>query len=323
MTDFTTNPSAGTYSGMRDRTPEYWAEIVANLEKATEHFNSQLQALSHPRRVDFLCTTRSQASPHIRAMDDAIVQIEFPEGFFVWTDEAAKFMHGDVPYRKSIGLCQARPKEDHSVFFHLMWDRWIAYHEISHFLCGHLHQLQVTQFTEFEAVPGRAWTLEERLLRQSMEVDADVFAAQLFFENLGMLSLRGDWDDIYGLKNCATLLMQDIALIFLPLFMEMGEAEPSEPSQRTHPSAMDRLTLFHIFGLTAYARIVGDAGPAHLGAYWAGMKQAVHMLHRLDGTILRRPIQAANFLTHKSVLLAAGVHRRRVVRIPNDWLSGH
>ncbi|WP_146152054.1 hypothetical protein [Ahniella affigens] len=312
-----------TYPGKLERTPEFWSSIVSQVDKSVRSVDEKLgKALGSERwQIDFSCTRSNRISPRILLLQNRRLRIEFPEEFFLWTDEAAQFMHGDVPYRNALSICQARPDEDHSRLFHQLWCLWIAHHEVSHFLCGHLFHLSVTEFVELGAIGGKPFPHEMRLLREAMEVDADINAAKLFFADIGRLSASQAWDDFYGLNDCSVLLMQDLALIFLPLFLEISHSESSDASRRVHPSAFHRLVLFQLFGLNAYRKEVHSSVEQHLGGYGAGLKKAIELLIHLDGTMLREKPAEPDFVSHKRALLSVQMERKRLVKFPDDWLK--
>jgi len=311
-----------TYPGMVERTPHYWQGLVTQMEGLVGSFESQLKQVfgTDVWQIDFKCSASASISPRIRGAGRRI-QIEFPEGFFVWMDEAAMFMHGDVPYRNALAICRARPETDHSRIFHLLWGLWIAYHELSHFLCGHLSYLSAAEFVELDALPSPSTTQGQRFLREAMEVDADVLAAKLFFGHIGRVSKKGYWDDLYGLHDMDVFVMQDLALIFLPLFMEISHMGVEGSAQRIHPIASHRLILFNVFGLDAYRREVGADAEEHLSAYMAGLKKAIELLIRMPDSMLYKKVGEPEFVSHKEALLGAGMDKMRLIRIEDDWLS--
>lgn len=311
-----------TYPGMVERTPHYWQGLVTQMEGLVGSFESQLKQVfgTDVWQIDFKCSASASISPRIRGAGRRI-QIEFPEGFFVWMDEAAMFMHGDVPYRNALAICRARPETDHSRIFHLLWGLWIAYHELSHFLCGHLSYLSAAEFVELDALPSPSTTQDQRFLREAMEVDADVLAAKLFFGHIGRVSEKGYWDDLYGLEDAGLFVMQDLALIFLPLFMEISHMSAEGSARRTHPIASHRLILFNLFGLNAYRKEVAANAEEYQKAYMAGLKKAMELLIHMPESMLRKGIEEPEFVSHKEALLGAGMDKMRLVRIEGDWLS--
>ena len=114
--------------------------------------------------------------------------------------------------------------------------------------------------------------------------------------------------------------MQDLALVFLPLFMLIGRSEPNDPNQRVHPKAFHRLVLFQIFGLTAYREEMRSGADQHVAGFGAGLKEACRLLLHIEGTMLHGDLRATDFTVHKKALLAAKMDKKRLVRMQDDWL---
>lgn len=307
---------------VQERTPEFWGGLVNKVKHAITIQDVQLRALLGRRhcRLTFVCSRASRISPSIHLHKQNALKIDFPEGFFLWTDEAARFMIEDARYRNSLSICRAWPQADPSHIFHLLWSLWIALHEISHYLCGHLNHLAIKDFIELEAAGTTPLSADERLLRESMEVDADIYAARMFFGAIGRQSVLGNWDAIYHSKESGRLLMQDLALIFLPLFMLIGRSEPDDPNRRVHPRAFHRLVLFQIFGLTGYREGMRSGADEHPPGFGAGLRRACELLLHIEGTMLHGDLSAADYIVHKKALLAANMDKKRLVDMPNDWL---
>lgn len=221
----------------------------------------------------------------------------------------------------SLSICRAWPKADPSLILLQLWSLWVVHHEISHYLCGHLNHLSVKDFVELDSVGTSTLSTDERLLRESMEVDADVRAAKIFFGAIGQQSTLGKWDAIYHSKESGRLLMQDLALIFLPLFLLLGREEPDDPDRRIHPKAIHRMQLFQIFGLTAYRGAMPSTADRHLTGFVAGLKRACELLFHIEGTMLHGDLSAADFTVHKKVLVAARMDKKRMIVMRDDWLN--
>lgn len=306
---------------MQQRTPDFWNGVIAKVERAVSLQDKQLRALLGRRHggLTFVCSPTNRNSPSIYLNKNNSVKIDFPQGFFLWTDEAAQLMLTDVSYKDSLSICRAHPMADPSAIFHQLWSLWIIHHEISHYLCGHLDHLSVKHFTELEATGTRTLSTDERLLRESMEVDADICAARMFFGAVGRQAAQGSWDALYNSKESGTLLMQDLALVFLPLFMLIDRSEPGDPNERVHPKAFHRMVLFQIFGLTAYREVMRSKADQPLG-FEAGLRRACALLFHTEGTMLHGDLSAADFTVHREVLVAARMDEKRLIHIPEDWL---
>jgi hypothetical protein len=307
---------------MIDRSPEYWRRLSDQAENVVGSLSRQIAAsgVLGNLRVRYSNTLdQKHVSPSISIVDGGLV-IDFPLHFFVWLDEAAKFMHGDAPFRRSIALTQHFPGQDFSALIHLYWSMWVANHEISHFLCGHLAYLSIAKLDEFHVVSGGTDSESNRFLREAMEVDADVNAARMFFGAFGRLSRKGDLADLYRVADGSVFAMQDLALIFLPLFMEIDYAGVSDPVRRIHPSAMHRLMIFWMFGMEAYRDAFGEGAEEHIAAFGAGLRRATGALFDLDSSMLRKPIENPSFALHRSRLLEVQMNRLRVVDLSRDWL---
>lgn len=307
---------------MQERTPEFWNGVVTKVKRAVSLQDHQLRALLGKAHcgLTFECSLTRRISPSIHLNKQNSLKIDFPQGFFLWTDEAAQFMVKDAPYRNSLSIWRAWPATDPSFIFHSLWSLWIAYHEISHYLCGHLNHLSIKDFIELEAAGTGTLSADERLLRESMEVDADISAARMFFGAIGRQSAQGKLDPLYNSKESGILLMQDLALIFLPLFMLISRSEPDDPDQRVHPKAFHRMVLFQIFGMTAYREEMRSEADQHVAGFAAGFKEACRLLFHIEGTMLHGDLRPTDFTVHKKALLAAQMDKKRLVGMQDDWL---
>lgn len=295
---------------------------MTEIKRAVAIQDSKVRASLGRRHLEltFVCSLSKRISPSIHLDRQGAVRIDFPQGFFQWLDEAVQFMLEDTPYVESLSICRAWPKADPSSIIHQLWSLWVLHHEVSHYLCGHLNHLAVKDFVELESVGTRTLSTDERLLRESMEVDADIRAARVFFGTLGHQASLGKWDAIYHSKESSRLLMQDLALIFLPLFLLIGREEPDDPDRRVHPKATHRLMLFHKFGLTAYRKAIPAEADRHLAGFLAGLRRACELLFHIEGTMLHGDLSAADFRVHKNALLAARMDRKRIIEMRDDWI---
>ncbi len=307
---------------MQERTAEFWNGLETEIKRAVTLQDNQLRALLGTKHggLTFVCSPTNRFSPSIHLSKHKSLKIDFPEGFFLWADEAVQFMLEDTPYRDSLSICRAWPKTDPSRIFHQLWSLWIIHHEVSHYLCGHLNHLSIKDFIELEAAGTRTLSTDERLLRESMEVDADIRAARMFFGAVGQQSALGSWDAIYHSKESGRLLMQDLALIFLPLFMLIGRGEPDDQSRRIHPKAFHRMVIFQIFGLTAYREVMRSGADQGLAGFGAGLRKACELLFHIEGTMLHGDLSSADFTVHKNALIAAQMDKKRLIGMPDDWL---
>lgn len=308
---------------IQDRTPAFWNKLVTDAKHAVALVDRRLRG-SLGRRHGGLAFVSSpdRVSPSIRITNKNALQIDFPERFFLWTDEAARHMVEDSSYRCALSICRTWPKADPSWIFHQYWNLWVTSHEISHYFCGHLHHLSVREFVELGVANSAGFTADDRLLRESMEVDADVSAARLFFGAIGRQAVQGRWTDLYMTKDSSRLAMQDLGLIFLPLFLLIGRSDPSDSNRRIHPKAFDRMVLLLIFGLAAYREEVGPEADQDRAGFMAGLAKGCELLLHIEGTMLHSCLNSTDFTVHKQVLLAAQMHKKRVIDLPQDWLRG-
>lgn len=307
---------------MQERNAEFWGGLIAEIQRAVALQDVRLRSLLGRKHggLVFVSSQGSRTSPSIHLSRSGSLKIDFPDGYFSWADEPVRFMLEDESYRSSLSICRAWPQADPSSIVHRLWGLWIAQHEISHYLCGHLHHLSIRDFVELDAAGTVALSADERLLRESMEVDADICAARMFFGAIAEQSAKRSWDAVYHSEDSGRLLMQDLALVFMPLFILIGRSEPEDPRQRVHPKAFDRMVLFQIFGLTAYRDGVRVEAEQHLAGFGAGFRRACSLLFHIDGTMLHGDLSAADFTVHKRALLAARMDKKRMTKLQGDWL---
>lgn len=302
-----------------ERDADFWPPIVERIHSNVDMFNKGIAYFKSKWTVKVRIGTRQSISPQISSGQNRAVLLDIPGAFLWWLDDIARFIHLDFPMREAVSLCRSRPGEDHSRFLHQMWLLWVVYHEMSHLFCGHLRYLSATKFNEFRGVSGETENLGSNNLRLAMEIDADIMASNMFFEEIGRLYTRGVWNEFYGVADAGPFVMQDLAIIFLPLFMQMRGAEPE--SCQSHPTAIHRLIIFQLFGYRGYSKEVGSQGQAHFGSYMAGLKEAIKLLIHLDGTMLHEEVGEIDFGVHRGLLSSVGMHKMRVIKIEDDWLT--
>lgn len=309
-----------------ERTPEYWGKLEASVRGDLAMRESELkQALNIVPERDllklFISTDGRKTFPSVTLTSSGMVAVTFPIDYFVYMDNAAKFMNLDFSYRQVLALGNVFPEDDLSPHFHLMWSQWILRHEIGHAMCGHLGSAVNQEFVEYPAVEEgerQVSGLPSRL-RRALEVDADAFAAQTTFRTCGRMTVKKYWDDLYHRKDAATLAMQDIALIMWPLFLELDHAGPDVPT--THPTPFERLIVMQVLGFEAYIQEVGPEGRAHLSSYMAALKEAILRTARLEGSMIYKQRPQVDLVSYWHELAAAGMFKRRWAPIRGDWLA--
>ena len=269
----------------------------------------------------FIATDGKKTFPSVALTSGGLIEVYFPIDYFVYTENAAKFMNLDFSYRRALALGNTFPEEDLSPHFHMMWSQWILRHEVGHAVCGHLGSAVNQEFAEYPAVQeGAAQVGGLPLpLRRAMEIDADAFAAQTTFRAYGQMTIKKCWDDIYLRKDAVALAMQDLALIMWPLFLELDHAGPDAPT--THPTPFERLIVMQVLGFEAYVEEVGPDGREHLSAYLAGLKEAIRLTARLEGSMIYKKRPPVNLVSYWHELVAVGMIKRRWAPIRGDWLA--
>lgn len=309
-----------------ERSPEYWGKLEASVRGDLAMREAELkQALNiEPERdlLKLLITTDGKKTfPSVTLTSGGLIAVSFPIDYFVYMENAAKFMNLDFAYRQALALGSTFPEDDLSAHFHMMWSQWILRHEIGHAVCGHLGSAANEEFMEYPAVEEGATQgcgLPFRL-RRVLEIDADAFAAQTTFRAYGRMTIKKYWDDLYHRKDAATLAMQDIALIMWPLFLELDHAGPDVPT--THPTPFERLIVMQVLGFEAYMEEVGPEGRMHLSSYMAALKEAILRSARLEGSMLYRQRPPMDLVSYWHELVAVGMFKRRWAPIRGDWLA--
>lgn len=175
-------------------------------------------------------------------------------------------------------------------------------------------------FDEFAAAETVAnLSPEELALRRSMEIDADVWAAQMFFSSIGSITAKSYWDDLYHAEKSAGYGMKDLALIFLPFFMEWDHISPD--IARTHPNFYERLIVMLVFGQSSFIANAGENGPELWGAFMSGLKEAITYLWALEGSMLHKERPQVDLVGHWRRLTEAGFQHQRLCSFKDDWLK--
>jgi len=313
-------------SQLTPRDADYWGAVELDARGWVESYNAPLRiALGLRPDIEFLKmivgTDPSKLSPFVRVTSTDAIEICFPQGYFVWFDNAATFMNLNAAFRDRVNLCRAFEQQDHSRFFHSTWSRWLVLHEVGHVVCGHLAIRRIQTFDEFEAADtiGRL-SPEQLALRRAIEIDADVWAAQMFFVTIGSITAKNYWDGLYHTEKAAGYGMKDLAMIFLPFFMEWDHVGPEVA--RTHPKIYERLIVMLVYGQSAFLANAGEHGPELWNVFMLGIKEAITYLWGLEGSMLHKERPTVDLVSHWKRLTDAGVQHRRLHSFKDDWLKG-
>jgi len=309
-----------------ERTPEYWGKLEASVRGDLAMREAELKrALNIAPERDllklFIATDGKKTFPSVALTSGGLIAVYFPIDYFVYTENAAKFMNLDFSYRRALALGNTFPEDDLSTHFHLMWSQWILRHEVGHAVCGHLGFAVNQEFVEYPAIQEGATQVGglPLPLRRAMEIDADAFAAQTTFRAYGRMTIKKYWDDLYHRKDAVTLAMQDLALMMWPLFLELDHAGPDVPT--THPTPFERLIVMQVLGFEAYIEEVGPEGREHLSSYMAGLKEAIALTAHLEGSMIYKQRPPVDLVNYWHELAAVGMIKRRWAPIHGDWLS--
>jgi len=300
---------------MKYRNKEYWKKVVSNANDSVIQLSKKLEKERNWKKdypfIKFIFVDDEQdESPYIHRVDDAC-EIIFNKGFLKWLDEPILDIALDEEFSNSFELVKSQTISDISYWIQNQWISWFLYHEVGHFICGHLTGKSKIweEWTSYEHMKLSAKT------KLAYEYDADIFAAQTYFRALANMikspsgSYKFDTNDF----------IKDIGFIFFAFFVYIGRKNPTNNS---HPVAQDRMMIFLRIGFVTLQRFLSRNVDKEMSIFKSGFMESLSCIgdEGLNFTKFNWSNVSSKLKENREELLNNKLNERRLSIIDADWL---